>query len=344
MIYQNMDLFNVAEYEILPNSHLRMYRFPKNICNNMGMGVSNFGKYVSRLTTGCEIRFVTDADLITISLSAYDNNGDVLVYIGDLLHSKHSLKRGEISTLNLNRPPIIDLVDNKILDSNRFSHEVWRIIFCHDFICDFVAIESYGIEVRAPGIKEVPSGKWLAYGSSITHGANAILHTLSYTSNAARRLGVDVLNKGMGGSCFCEKDVADYFATSNDWDFATLELGVNMIGGFDIEKFKNLAENLFLTIRTKNPQKHIFLITIFPNMNLHYKIISDRLEETIKFNNIIRDIANKYNNEYTHLIEGSDVLTDFTWLSSDLVHPSEYGHGLMGEKLAGLISLELQHR
>lgn len=338
MIYKNLELFNVAEYEVLENSYLRMYRFPKAVCNSMGMGVSSYGKYISRLTTGCEIRFVTDADLVSVSLSAFDNDGYVLVYNGDLLHSKNFLKKGKISTLNLNKPPMFATVDEKVLNSSRFSHKVWRIIFCHDFICDFCGIETYGSEIRVPNKEEVPQIKWLAYGSSITHGANALLHTHSYTTNAARRLGVDVLNKGMGGSCFCEKEVADYFSNCNEWDFITLELGVNMTGGFTPIRFEELSENLFKIIRKKNPHKHIFLITIFPNSNWYINKENGRKENTVLFNEIIRKIAQKYNDEFTHLIEGTNVLTDFTWLANDLVHPSEYGHVMMGEKIANIIN------
>ena len=33
----------------------------------------------------------------------------------------------------------------------------------------------------------------------------------------------------MGGSCFIESSVVDFIAGRDDWDFATFELGINML-------------------------------------------------------------------------------------------------------------------
>ena len=36
--------------------------------------------------------------------------------------------------------------------------------------------------------------------------------------------------------------MADYIAGRDDWDFATLEMGINMIGDFDVEEFRSRVE------------------------------------------------------------------------------------------------------
>ncbi len=73
----------------------------------------------------------------------------------------------------------------------------------------------------------MPSKTMLAYGSSIKHGARSVTHTNSYAEEAARILGTDIMNKGVGGSCRFESESADFLAKNNEWDFAWIEGAVN---------------------------------------------------------------------------------------------------------------------
>ena len=41
-------------------------------------------------------------------------------------------------------------------------------------------------------------------------------------------------------------------------------------------------------------------------------------------------------------IRGQDIVTEFEYLSADLLHPSPYGHGEMGRKIAKKIRDEFQ--
>lgn len=50
------------------------------------------------------------------------------------------------------------------------------------------------------------------YGSSITHWCWAIDARNSYAYRAGQMLGMDVLNKGLSGSCEIEKECVDYIA------------------------------------------------------------------------------------------------------------------------------------
>jgi len=40
---------------------------------------------------------------------------------------------------------------------------------------------------------------------------------------------------------------------------------------------------------------------------------------------------------HLHLIEGKDVLKQWSWLGGDLVHPNHDGHNRMGEELAEIL-------
>jgi len=181
----------------------------------------------------------------------------------------------------------------------------------------------------------VPKVRWLAYGSSITHGSGALVYSNAYIQQAARSLKVDVLCNGLGGACLCEKEMADFLASRGDWDFITVEIGVNMRGCFTAKEFEKRAEYLISTLLDKNPEKPVIIITIFPNWTDH-SLNEDQsvVERNKKFNEILREIHARLNHKQLYMIEGADVVTDFSGLSCDLLHPSESGHIMMGENLA----------
>ena len=155
-------------------------------------------------------------------------------------------------------------------------------------------------------------------------------------------MGVDVINKGMGGSCLCEKAMAEYIARDKDWNFITLELGVNMRTRFTANEFEEHASYLINIIKRENPIKHIFLITIFPNYAGYYKD-KDRIDRKneLEFNEVIRKIHREIKDDYVHLIEGSELLKDLSGLTCDLIHPSDYGHMAIGKELANKMNLYL---
>lgn len=339
MLYKNVELFNVSEIEKMESGAVRLHRFPKEVRQSLGRKDEAWGRYMSKLTTGCEIRYVTESFRVCVSLSAIDEDGEVLVYCGDYLHKRVRLQKGVESLLVLDDSKLYDKgVKHEAINSGRFSPNVWRIIFCHDFICQLNYIDSNGYGIRPPMANELPKKRWLAYGSSITHGACAQLHTNAYIMSASRKLGVDVLEKGMHGSCLCENVMADYLA-KEEWDFITLEIGVNMKMFSTTEELSQRLNYLMNQIKKYNPNKPVILITIFPNFATHYtEEYQEEIDKENSFNKAIRDVYNAYKHDNnTYLVEGSDVLKSFDWLTTDLIHPSEYGHFMMGIELASQI-------
>jgi hypothetical protein len=67
-----------------------------------------------------------------------------------------------------------------------FSSEVWRVFFGR-YPAMFYGLDVYDHDIRPPREDEVPTQKWIAYGSSITSGAGATLHHGGYVYHAARR-------------------------------------------------------------------------------------------------------------------------------------------------------------
>jgi lysophospholipase L1-like esterase len=333
--YESVQFHNVSELEQsnkMPG--LRLHRFPANV----RCALSEKGKTKAIESNGCEIRFVTDAVNVQISLSSLGTNGKVLVFRGDFFHSSHTLQAGVIETISLEVPERFAEVSQDKLYSGAFASNVWRIFF-ERFSAVFYDIDAFGHEVRPPKESELPKLTLLAYGSSITQGAGTLSNYNGYVQQAARRLGVDAVNLGLSGACYCEKELADHIALRGDWDAAFFELGVNMRSIFSIEQFEQRAFYLLDQIINANPQKPIFLTTIYPNRATYFLNSSNALtDHEQRYNEALRKYATTHGNSNLYLIEGSQIMTDFTSLTSDLIHPSDFGHIQMGEQLAKFIS------
>lgn len=343
MIYNQMEFHNVAElekHEEMPG--LGLNRLPRGVVHQLGEGDYQRGRFIGQASTGCEIRFVTEAPFIRITLSATVEDGDVLVYCGDYFHSMHRLRTGVIQTLHLDKPARFADVEPEALGKGRFSPGVWRIIISRNYYpglalqVAFHGLNTFGHEVRPPREEELPPLKLLAYGSSITHGSGATVQHQAYIQQAARRLGADLYNKGMGGSCLCEKAMADYLIGHGGWDIAVLELGVNMRGLFTPEEFEERASYLIGGLIRQYPHKPVVLVSMYPNSDDVAK--NPALPPVNRpYTERLEHIHRTLRHPHLHLVNGHEVLTDFSALTTDLIHPSDYGHTLMGQQLAEAI-------
>ncbi|WP_127583096.1 SGNH/GDSL hydrolase family protein [Paenibacillus koleovorans] len=341
MLHQGIQFHNVADLERQEDiPGLSLQRYPRELRDQLGREVHVMGRRSSTMSSGCEIRFVTSARIVWIYLSASFTDAEIAVYHGDYFHSLHTIKVGGVVGLQLEKSERLYEIQPDALNQGRFSPDVWRIVACRGIgglssvQVRFHSLDSLGHEVRAPLPEELPAVRWLAYGSSITMGAGAIHQHNTYVQHAARKLGVDVYNKGLSGACHCEPETTA-FLSSLEWDVATLELGINMRTVYKTEEFRQRAEHLVRALLDSQPGKPIFLITIFPNRaNYFFNQSNPYTLANNEFNEQLRDIHRLLDDPNLHLIEGSDILTDFSGLTSDLVHPSDYGHILMGERLA----------
>lgn len=335
MIFKNMEFFNVNELEEVEGFNgVRLQRLPKHIRDSMGTKGYEKGRQVSQHSTGCEIRFIVESNTVTLFLSTVEAEGEVLVYKGDYFHSRLNIMPGVITPVRLEEHPRFSEVSPGILKAGRFSSKVWRLVF-NRYCAVFHGIETYGHKVRPPEKNETPKISWLAYGSSITHGSSSGSYENSYVQQASRRLGVDALCFGMSGSCYCEKELADYIALLNRWDIITLEVGVNMRSVFSPEEFEKRVSYLLETLLAQNPGKPVVLISIFPN---YAELLLDETNPAAvrnkEFNRILKELLLRFECPELFLIEGRDILTDYAGLTCDLLHPSAYGHIQMGENLA----------
>ena len=327
MIYKNVELFNAAEIEQREDGAILMRKFPRNVYQSIGINFEN--KHVARMTTGCEIRFVGNC---AVTLSAWDEDGVVELYKGDFIKQTYTLKKGVQTTIFVNDAISLDNHDLS-RHKKRFSPDVWRIVFAHDFCGILHSIDEI-TPIRPPRKDEVPRVTALAYGSSITHGANSQVFSNAYISVMAYELGIDMLNKGMGGSCMCDKVVADYIERE-EWDFVLLELGVNMINIFTPEEFGQRAD--YLLGQCLSTDKKVVLISPFR----HFRDLPDenkkQFELNMEFRKVAEELRDKYACDILIYLDGLEIVDDYKYLTCDLIHPSVYGHRIMGTKIAELI-------
>lgn len=331
MIYKNIEFFDICELRENEDGGRSLLRFPSRNLKDM------FSEYSASCCKGAEIRFVSDSARLELTVSADDDApARVIVYRGDYYIKTVPLTAKEKTVIELESPERFGWVERDSIIRKRFSPDVWRVIL-DSGLASFHSLETFGGSVRPPRPDEVPAKKWLAYGSSITCGEVAFMNTSSYVQQAAYRLGVDALNKGCSGACASESVTADFFS-GEDWDFITLELGVNMRNVIAPDEFESRTVYMIDKLLKSHPGRKIFVITILPNHSIRSVVGSVFRSDHIAFNDIlVRLCETRYKDSSVVLIRGEELLPDFCGLSSDLIHPSDYGHMQIGERLAEII-------
>lgn len=333
-----VEFHNVDHLEKVPGMEgWRLERFPKQMKEELGIPGNHNGRFRSKFVQGCEIRFVTDASFFEIGLSAAWRDQEITVYYGDMMHSRHVLPVGACTVLHIDYPEAFQQVDASQIPRGRFAPCVWRIQFGNGGYGYFHYLDTYGKKVRPPKKEEKPSVTWAAYGSSITCGYVSNLYGNSYVEQAAISLGYDVLNKGLSGSCMGEGIMAEYLAFL-PVDVLSLELGVNMLSFLEPDTFSNRVSHMIKTLTRNSPAKQIFVIDMFGNRG---KILTDHGDRRYRnyqaFRRIVKEQAAQWGDERMVYLDGECILKSLTWLSTDLLHPSDMGHIRMGRELAALM-------
>jgi len=340
MVYGNLEFHNVAELaEVEGINGLKLERFPKKVQNTLGDNTHHRGRFFAERAIGCEIRFVTEADFFSLGLTAIEQDTDITIYQGDFFHSRHTLKAGILTSLHIEKGTGFNSANPQAISKKRFDKGVWRILIGYSGYVFFNYIDTFGYSHRPPAQEEKPAIKWLAYGSSITYGGQATNYTNCYANQTALNINADLYNKGIAGSCRCEKQVADFFAEDREhYDLITLELGINMLGVFTGEEFELRSSYLIKRVLESHLESEVFLITIFPHISSVTKnTASKNYISFYEFNEILRNQVKTIAASRLHLIEGSDILTDLSFITLDGVHPSDDGHIRMGMNLGGIL-------
>lgn len=323
----NLVEFHNTHPEPREGSLLQLPRYPAPVRH----ALNERGRMVSMDSCGAEIRFVTPAANLRITLTAEDADAEVQVYRGPFLHVSHRLAKGVPTALHLIPPDRFPEATEAVLASGGWSPDVWRIALGRATFV-FHHLETFGHPVRPPVATEKPAVTWLAYGSSITHSSHA-----GYPYHASRLLHWNLFAKGLSGACHIEKEASDYLAATAaeiNAGIITAELGVNMRGNYTVEEFTRRATYFVQTMRAANPATPLVLITAFTNSGHHARTPTEGGMRQQGFDATLRDLVAKSGDPLLHLVEGAELLPDFTLLGADMLHPTPSGHALMGHLLA----------
>ncbi len=330
MIYGNVELFNVERLENRGGIQgVLLNRFSQSVFNGLDRGEDRRGHVTQSYCNDIELRFETKSKSVTIKVGAWDNEGYITVFNGEYYHSLHHLSKDSISTIELERHPRLALMP--AVEDERFNRNIWRVIFLKRFQAIFTEVTASDGEISPP-LYNLKPRTMLAYGSSITFGAGTgPASHLHHMQILARRLGYQLMNKSMPGSCFCEAAFGDYLSDISA-DIYYYELGGNMRLRHTPEEFDERARHIVEETRKKNPEAPIVLLTVYPLLSSIPDEDNEKASAVIdKFNETLVRLAVRDNN--IHIIDSREILSEPGLLSSDGLHPSGYGNIIMAERL-----------
>ena len=220
------------------------------------------GTHLNLVTAASEIsvtyRSVRDANLadgylagastVAVTADGFEQsisheNGDLRIYVGDVVRD---LQVGEESVAAFSLPTV---------DAPRLV-QIWLPQNCE--------IELIAIDADAPlsPFTAEESPLWVHYGSSISHCEDADGPLGVWPVAAARELGLEIYNLGMGGCAnleqFSARTIRDLPA-----DLISLKLGINVVNGATLtaRTFGPAVHGFIDTIREKQPDTPILVIS-----------------------------------------------------------------------------------
>lgn len=310
MIFDNMEFHNVEEMEKTGDSYL-MWRVPREV--RMGLDL-RAREEVSRYSTGIELRFKLKSESAAVILQAEEALEVQTAYLfyGSIQAGWQDSTRligTKPTRIEVKQPNNMEIL-KQISEEHKlpYSPEVVRIVLPYGNI-HYIGVEG---EIEPPKKEELPKQTYLAYGSSITHGSLALAAPYSYPFRVAEHLKCDYINLGYAGSAHLEKAMAEYIVSRKDWDFATVELGVNMLR----EDPAYFEENLDVFTEILSKETRPVLATSIFGLND---------PKDVKTAEKYRELVRKYTKDRLAFVDGLELLNNSAWISQDMVHPSIAG-------------------
>ncbi len=331
MIYQDVELHNFVPAKGQPDADgITLQRLPEEVrvCLNDG------AKAQSMMATCCEIRFVTDDGKAKIALSCPAGSMEVIPFFGSFHNNQRFWISQAPQTIEVNMPDYFrQLAPELERRSPAFSPRVCRLV-CGSGPVRFH--KAQGVGLRPPRPAELPRLRLLTYGTSITHQWCASAPYLCYAAQTARRLGADLINLGQSGAAQLEKELADYIASRKDWHVATLCISVNMLGaGFTIEQFQQRANYFVNTLAAADTRRPVACISILPFFGDFGKEYCNNYKASPEdYRRALREVVKASPPPNVYLFEGPQLMPDWDGLTTDLIHPADFGMSQIAENLA----------
>lgn len=334
MICKNIEIHNAEYLNENDDGSVSWCRLPQNVYDKLE---SEVGKNLACCGTGVELRFKMNSDRVIIKMADSVGEGCFHVFRGGVQgawddHEVNKHITTEVKEFVIERSQKIEwLKAISEASGDETNPEIVRVIFDRGNIKLFDVIG----DVEPPKAEDFPKKTLMCYGSSITHGSNAIDASHTWAALLGRELKCDVKNKGMAGSCHMEHEFINYIAEegrNNRWDVLTLELGINSLG-FDDKKICERSDYSVRTIAEANPDKPIFVISPFYHCGDDF----NKDDRAKIWRAVLKETVEKYGFPNVTYINGLDILGDMALMSADFVHPNIYGAAQIAERLSKII-------
>ncbi|MBC8078754.1 MAG: hypothetical protein H7X86_00275 [Gorillibacterium sp.] len=324
MLFKQAELYNVVELvETEDREGFYISRLPSRVRSQINKAADSNALN----PCGCEVRFCLVGESATISLRREPALGLTLetgiaeVFHGCFQGSYQSSPQPvgcETVSIVVTKPDQMARLEKIAAQNNHpFDPNVVRVILPYDWKNRLVDIQG---DITPPLPSQIPTVRYLAYGSSITHGSCAASPSETYAMRTARLLGADLINMGFAGSAKLDEAMAEYIASRTDWTFASMELGINVLGEWTVEEFEQRADAFTRIMRTCGQERHVFWTDLFTT-GQDYE--GDSKGDA--FRNVIRTKIEASGMPNWHYRSGLELLTSSHGLTVDLVHPSSVG-------------------
>lgn len=312
MIHDNIEFFNCCEIK----SDGTILRFKEDLILGLGYKEHQRGRFYGYRSIGVELRFKTNAKFFDISLEAYKEDCRVYVFYGDYMDKSYTLEHGKVTTLHIEIPE--KMINNfHRLPKGGFANDLIRVIIGYPGYIKYKGINTFGNDILVPNEDDVPKKSLVIYGSSISHGSEALEYVNSYSFILSRILNINIYNKAIPGSCLAEKDMIDYVA-SIPADNYFVEFGINVLRQYSLEEYINHLNYIV------NKIKNLKFTSVF--------MCGAMLEEDIAKTRF--DEFREYAKNVEGFIDPDNILTRFEALTTDLLHPSDFGQMLIAINLS----------
>ncbi len=324
MIFQGLELHNVVDMVQGESGNLICCRLPAAVRVQCNPGC----QHAAMAAANVEMRCHPGKDAAVELFVEGRAEERVEIYQGDFLVGLQRVGPGRCTlplALHAKTDLLVTLAERH---GSLFDPHLLRVCFDRETRVGVLGVSG---KVTPPLLGETPALRYLAYGSSITHGCGLSVMD-GYAARTAQLLGADLLNLGVSGSAHCEAELADYLAARDDWDFASLEMGVNLIGILDPATFRTRVEGFVRRLSASG--RPLFCIDMWrheADYGTH-----DPWKQ-VAFRQAVREVVTELQLPHVIHVDGSVAPRTLAGLSADLVHPSPVGLEDMAAYLAGLM-------
>ncbi len=279
--------------------------------------------------TGAELRFNLRSERARIALKCNGAPAIAEIYAGSFLVGWQVVNTDRTELTIAPPANLATLVQLTAQHHLPFDARLTRVVLPWRPPVRLLAVEG-AFEPPHPG--QTPTRRFLAYGSSITHGNTAVRPTGMYAQRVAQLLDADLLNLGFGGGAHLEPQMADYLASRSDWEFATLETGINL-GSVGSVEFARLVDYFIPTIARAHADKWIFCLGLF---TCHSDLGGPAW--AAEYRAIVKAAVERLNLPRLVYVDGRALLPSVQGLTADLVHPSPHGMEEIAQNLSAVMA------